>query len=336
MLEEITTADAEAETNSVENNNLSVSEYAAQRIGGNEDIQEEPESNESEEVGSIQSEDVLSQLDLDEMSEEELRELSDKLGSRAVARYGELTAKRKAAEERLAALEKKLNDDDPLSGNRRVKNNPFDNIENLSDLQAKSDEIAGIVEWAEDLLFESDSYSADDIITEVNGTEYTKSQVRNILKDSRKAEKTFLPDRLKKLQAIEDGEKAEAAFSDRARKELPWLNDEESQTKKKYEQTINDARFKKLKEIAKREAPDVAGQLDYWFAHASNSIYGRKEVGSNNGFALNPSSSGVPSSSSPDRRQGSQAKALKDLQARFRQTGNARDFAEIRKLQMQT
>ena len=42
------------------------------------------------------------------MSEEDLRELADKLGSRAVARFGELTAKRKAAEERLASLEAKL------------------------------------------------------------------------------------------------------------------------------------------------------------------------------------------------------------------------------------
>ena len=49
--------------------------------------------------------DVLSnEVDLENMSEAELRELSEKLGSRAVARFGELTAKRKHAEEQLAAL----------------------------------------------------------------------------------------------------------------------------------------------------------------------------------------------------------------------------------------
>ena len=44
------------------------------------------------------------------MSEEELQELSEKLGSKAVARFGALTAKRKAAEERLAVLEAELKD----------------------------------------------------------------------------------------------------------------------------------------------------------------------------------------------------------------------------------
>ena len=40
----------------------------------------------------------------------ELRELADKLGSRAVARFGELTAKRKAAEEKLQQIEARLSD----------------------------------------------------------------------------------------------------------------------------------------------------------------------------------------------------------------------------------
>jgi hypothetical protein len=53
--------------------------------------------------------DVLSkEVDLDSMSEQELRELADKLGSRAVARFGELTAKRKHAEEQLTALRQEL------------------------------------------------------------------------------------------------------------------------------------------------------------------------------------------------------------------------------------
>jgi hypothetical protein len=33
---------------------------------------------------------------------------------------------------------------------------------------------------------------------------------------------------------------------------------------------------------------------------------------------------------------GRTAKALKELEARFRQTGNARDFANLRKLKMST
>ena len=132
MTDEIETANAEADQSSVDNNNISVEDFAMRRLGQLNPVAEEPqeeevgetEEQETEEVTeeeaeesveteetdeeTEESEDVLSQLDLDDMSEEDLRELADKLGSRAVARFGELTAKRKAAEERLASLEAKL------------------------------------------------------------------------------------------------------------------------------------------------------------------------------------------------------------------------------------
>ena len=132
MTDEIATADAEAGKISVENTNISVTDFAQRRIGemnpkaeqpkeetqqGEEEAENEETETEEVEQEEVQetttdetseveeSEDVLSQLDLNDMSEEDLRELSEKLGSRAVARFGELTAKRKAAEERLAQLE---------------------------------------------------------------------------------------------------------------------------------------------------------------------------------------------------------------------------------------
>ena len=39
------------------------------------------------------------------MSESELKEMGQKLGTKAVARFGELTARRKQAEERMQAME---------------------------------------------------------------------------------------------------------------------------------------------------------------------------------------------------------------------------------------
>ena len=121
MTDEIETANAEADQSSVDNNNLSVEDFAMRRIGqltpeaeepkeeeaGETEEQETEEVTEEETEESVETEEateeteesdnVLSQLDLDDMSEEDLRELADKLGSRAVARFGELTAKRKAA-----------------------------------------------------------------------------------------------------------------------------------------------------------------------------------------------------------------------------------------------
>ena len=360
MTDEITTADAEADTNSVDNTNISVADLANRRLGqmqakaqpqeeetqeASEEIEEAAEEvteetqeetqEETEETTEEQSEDVLSQLDLDDMSEDDLRELADKLGSRAVARFGELTAKRKAAEERLARLESQLEDKENPLESKKIDNNPYGNLDTIEKLQAKSDEINQVVEWAEDIIFESDGYAADDVVTEVDGKEWTKKDVRQALLKARKAQKTFLPDQLKKVQAQLEGEQLAESFDARAKQELEWLDGEDNDLRKQFQATVGDERFKKLKQVIKREAPDVAAQLDYWFAHATNSIYGRKPVTeTKKSPALNPPKSAAPSSAQPEKTAGRTAKALKELEARFKQSGNPRDFAELRKLKM--
>ena len=357
MTDEIATANAEADTNSVDNTNISVADLANRRLGqmqaqaqpqaeetqeASEEVEEAAEevTEETEEVAEETteepSEDVLSQLDLDDMSEEELRELADKLGSRAVARYGELTAKRKSAEERLARLEASLKEkENPLDAPKKVENNPFSNIENIEGLQEKADEVNNIVEWAEDILFESDAYAADDVVTEVDGNEMTKAEVRKALLQARKAQKTFLPDQLRVLQTQAQSEQMSQVFEAQAKDELEWLQGEDNDIRKQYEAVVGDERFKKLKQVLKKEAPDIASQLDYWFAHGVNSLYGRKPVVEKaSSPKLNPPKTGNPSAAQPEKQAGRTAKALKELEVRFKQSGNPRDFAELRKLKM--
>lgn len=365
MTDEILTANAEADQSSVDNTNISVADFAMRRLGELTPKAEEPqeeqaevtEEQETEEVTeeveevaqevteeteeeateeSEESADVLSQLDLDDMSEEDLRELAEKLGSRAVARFGELTAKRKAAEERLAKIEAQLNQNsNPLDAKKKIENNPFSNLDTIEKLQEKAVEVDSIVEWAEDILFESDAYAADDVVTEVDGKDLTKADVRKALLQARKAQKTFLPDQLNTLQTQAQAEQLSAAFEAKAQEELSWLTGEDNDLRKQYEATVGDPRFKELKTILKKEAPEVASQLDYWFAHATNSIYGRKPVvETKSSPKLNPPRTGTPASAKPEKAMGKTAKALKELEARFKQTGNPKDFAELRKLKM--
>ena len=365
MTEEIATADAEADQKSVEKTNISVTDFAQRRIGEltpkaeehqEEEPQEAPEQETKEETEEVseesasteeseaseepseesqESEDVLSQLDLDDMSEEDLRELADKLGSRAVARFGELTAKRKAAEEKLAQLEARLKEKPNPLESKKVENNPYGNLDTIEQLQQKSAEVDQVVEWAEDLMFESDGYGADDIVAEIEGKDWTKKDVRQALLKARKAQKTFLPDQLARIQKRQDGEVLSQQFNAQAKKELSWLDGEDNDLRKRFEATVGDERFKKLKSVIKRETPDIAAQLDYWFAHATNSIYGRKPVEvSKKSPTLNPSKTGNPASAKSEKGLGRTAKALKELEARFKETGNAKDFAALRKLKM--
>jgi hypothetical protein len=50
---------------------------------------------------------------------------------------------------------------------------------------------------------------------------------------------------------------------------------------------------------------------------------------------LNPTKTGIGSAAQSEKSPSKASKAMKDLQARFKQTGNPRDFAELRKLQIQ-
>ena len=357
MTEEIATADAEAGKISVDKSNISVTDFAQRRIGELAPGTEQPQDEEAEEVieqeteevleesvdteeaetseESPESEDVLSQLDLDDMSEEDLRELADKLGSRAVARFGELTAKRKAAEEKLTQLEARLKEKPNPLETKKVENNPYGNLDTIEKLQQKAAEVDQVVEWAEDLIFESDGYGADDVVTEVEGKEWTKKDVRQSLLRARKAQKTFLPDQLSKVQLRAEGEVLTKQFDSQAKQELSWLEGDDNDLRKQFEATVGDERFKKLKSVLKRESPDIAAQLDYWFAHATNSIHGRKPVGvGKKSPTLNPPKTGNPASAQSEKGMGRTAKALKELEARFKETGNARDFAALRKLKM--
>jgi hypothetical protein len=360
MTDNHSTDNAESEPSSVAAN-ISVSELAARRLGGSsqttpeevssEEVAEDPSVESEEETEEIvedvdessaeeteeseSSEDVLSQIDLDEMSEEDLRELGKKLGSKAVERFGKLTAQRKAAEEELAKLRASLAeaDNDPLKGTQEVKNNPYGNIDSLEGIQSKADEVNGIIEWAEDVLFNADGYGPEDVVTEVEGQELTKADVRKSLLNARKSRDKFLPAQLKTLQAKQQGKQLKEAFTAKATEELSWMQGEDNDTRKQYEAMIGDPRFSKLEEAL---PPDLSAQLPYIMAHAANSIYGRREIKEPAKSArLNPPKQPTGAGAQAERKASPQVKKLKDIRQRFSASGNKSDFVTLRTLQMQ-
>ncbi len=358
-----------AESETPVGKNISVSELAARRLGGNNQVPETTEEvvedeevaapNESEETEvntesseeiseesseespeqevetEESSEDVLSQIDLDEMSEEDLRELGKKLGSKAVERFGKLTAQRKAAEEELQKLRASMQaeSNDPLKGSQEVKNNPYGNIDTIEGIQSKADEVNGIIEWAEDVLFNADGYGPDDVVTEVEGKDLTKADVRKSLLNARKSRDKFLPAQLKSLQTREQAKQLKGAFIEKAKEELSWLQGEDNDTRKQYEAMVGDPRFEELENAL---SPDISAQLPYIIAHAANSIYGRKPVPDNKQSArLNPPKQPTGAGAQAERKADPRAKKVKEYKSRFNQTGNKSDFITLRTLQLQ-
>jgi hypothetical protein len=344
MSNEIQTGIAEPASNAVESN-MSGAEFIARRLGQlakppvekPEEKPVEPEAQPSAEAEEPKAaepkEDVLSKLpDLGELSENEINELAQKLNSRAVARYGELTAKRKQAEEQIAALQAELakrSQGDPLS-TPKVENNPFAEIKELPALQAKAKEIDEVIEWAEDQLFNNDHLGHDDVIAEVNGKEMTKAQVRAALSNARKARNKFLPAQLAEVQAQEARVHQRKAFEDKARQELNWLDGEDNDTRKQYEAIMNDPRLRDLE----KAAPDIAPQLPYILAHAANSIYGRKLITETPKPKLTPPSTLTGNAAQSERPEARKSKEAEEVRKRFYETGSAKDFVALRALQL--
>lgn len=364
MPNEVTNPIAAGEPSAVEKTNMSVAQFAERRRVAlspkepekapeaketpTEPAPKEPEATKApeekqsaaaEEAKEPKAKEVHSKdVDLENMSEAELKELAEKLGSRAVARFGELTAKRKAAEERLVAVEQQLAaisaqraQVDPLSDGK-PKENPYKAIKSLPDLQAKAREVDEVIEWADDVLWNSEHLGVEDVVATVDGRELTKAQVRKALKDAQRARKEHLPAQLAELQASEQRKAVKSQLEQNARKELPWLEGEDNDVRKQFEALKASPVLMKAKEAV----PELEPYLEYMVAHASNSIYGRKqiELAPPTKQAITPPSSPSTTATPSEQPEAREDKKESDIRKRLASSNAISDFVALRTAQI--
>lgn len=291
----------------------------------------EATSQEGEPTEAPKAKEVLSK-DIDELTDEEIAELAQKGKSGLLKRIAELTAKRKLAEEKAAALEAAVQQAKQQLPEPKVENNPYANVTTVDDLQGKLKEVNEVVEWAEEILFRSEDMAASDIVATVDGKEYTKADIRKSLRKARRAKDRFIPAQFQELQAKMERSNLETAFKQQARKELGWLEGEDNDVRKRYEAMVADPRLKKLKD----SVPEIAPQIEYLIAHAANSMYGRREIPmeKSKGPTLNPPSNPSTTAAAPEKAEARMEKSLKDVESRFRQTGKGSDFIALRAAQI--
>ena len=291
----------------------------------------EATSQEGEPTEAPKAKEVLSK-DIDELTDEEIAELAQKGKSGLLKRIAELTAKRKLAEEKAAALEAAVQQAKQQLPEPKVENNPYANVATIDDLQGKLKEVSEVVEWAEEILFRSEDMAASDIVATVDGKEYTKADIRESLRKARRAKDRFIPAQFQELQARAERSNLETAFKQQARKELGWLEGEDNDVRKRYEAMVADPRLKKLKD----SVPEIAPQIEYLIAHAANSMYGRREIPmeKSKGPTLNPPSNPSTTAAAPEKAEARMEKSLKDVESRFRQTGKGSDFIALRAAQI--
>lgn len=341
-MSEVVEAIADASENTAENSNISASDFQMRRSRQLEEqhappspepdsTSEEVETESQPQEEEVDQSDVLSNIDLDNLSEAEIKQLSEALSSRAVDRFGQLTARAKAAEEKARELENSLKaqQEQVLSSTSDIENNPYDDLKTVQDIQNKAREINDVIEWAEDVLFESADYGPDEEVTESNGQAMTKAQVREALKQARKSRDKYLPDQFRKVKKVEDATKLRQEYGQKAMKEFKWLGDKDSEQTKQFVQLASQPALQKAYE----QNPDLSWQLPYLLAHSVNSMYGGKSKPSTNAqdaFKPAPPKSPSPTGAKSDKSEDNSSKALKDLTKRFKESGNKDDFQKLR------
>lgn len=220
--------------------------------------QEEIVEDESEEEGEEEQE-----IDLLSLNPAQIQELAKKSRSRLLHRVGELTAQKKALEEKLNSQAEAK----PLPTIPQ-ESNPFRDIDTVEGLKAKYEELEKVAEETDTILEEHEDYGAEDIIV-VGDKEFTKKEIRRANRNAREAMAKYLPAQSAELAKREQRKVMEQQYTALIPQEVPELADEESELSKQYKALLSDP----LVEQVNKLVPDLGPQLPYILAHAIRSIH---------------------------------------------------------------
>lgn len=305
-------AESEEEETEEESEPTETEELESEEEEETEDTEEETDEEETEE------DEEPTDIDLLSLTPEEIQELAKKGKSRLLARVGELTARAKAAETRLQELESN-------KATREIpqEQNPFNSLKSLDEIKAKHSELERTLETTDALLEEHEDYGPDDVIA-VGDQEFTKKQLRQANRNARNAITKFLPAQAEHLHKQQQYVEANKHWVAQAKKEVPEIQDEESEIGKSYKQMVESPGIKRLKEVA----PELGVDVEYLLAHAVRSIVGKPKPkvskGAGKKMKVKPPASPVGAGAAAGGK-GTGSK-VNDLYNRFLQSGSESDF----------
>ena len=285
--------------------------------GEEEEVPVEPEDSEIEEEAEEEEEE--SEIDLLSLTTEQIQSLAKKGKSRLLQRIGELTAQKKALEEKIRSQ--------PEVKQVPQEQNPFREIQSFDDLKAKYQELEKTLESTDELLEEYEDYRSEDIIL-VGDREFTKQQIKKANRNSREALTKFLPAQQAHLMQIAQWEQLKGQYIAAAEEEVPDIKDETTIVGKQFKDLMSDPLIEKLR----KQVPEIGHQIEYLLAHASNSINGvtriKKQAAVGNKLKISPSPSpfgaGAAKSSVSSKIKGN------DAYGRFEKSGSPEEWIAAR------
>lgn len=290
--------------------------------------EETPEATETdpdteEETDEEETEETDPTIDLLNLSPEDIQALAKKGKSRLLHRIGELTAQKRALEEKLNQAPA---DAKPLP--EPIPNNPFKELKTLEDVNAKWKELEKVADETDLILENHEDYAADDIIT-LGDKDFTKKEIRAANRNARNAMTKFLPAQASAIQKSGQLKELEEKFNAAIPVEIPELADTESPLTKQYQAMVADPLVQQVRD----RVPDLAPQLGYILAHAVRSINSLKAKPKTPAAAVTPrpkvpasplGAAGARSTALPAR------KAVEQAQERFEKSGSVEDWIAAR------
>ena len=274
------------------------------------EIEEEPEEEEEE-----------SEVDLLSLTTEQIQSLAKKGKSRLLQRIGELTAQKKALEEKIQSQPK-------------VKEVPQEEIpiqireiKSLDELDAKYEELENTLEETEKLLRDYRDYNSEDIIL-VGEKEFTKKQIDDANFISRKSLNKYIPAQRANIQRMAQMDQLKNQYIAAAQEEVPDITDETTTVGKQFKDLMSDPLIEKLR----KQVPEIGYQIEYILAHASNSINGgtriKKQPAVGNKLKISPSPS--PFGAGAAKSSTSAKTKVVDAYTRFEKSGSPEEWVAAR------
>lgn len=294
-------------------------EQSEEEVSEDEEEEVPAESEETEAEEEAEEEEEESEVDLLSLTTEQIQALAKKGKSRLLQRIGELTAQKKALEEKIQSQ--------PQVKEVPQEENPFREIQSFDDLKAKYQELERTLETTDALLEEYEDYRADDIIL-VGDKEFTKQQIRKANRNSRDALTKYLPAQQAHLQQIVQMEQLKGQYIAAAEEEVPDIKDESTPVGKQFRDLVSDPLIEKLR----KQVPEIGYQIEYILAHAANSINGgtriKRQPAVGNKLKISPSSS--PFGAGAAKSSTSSKSKVVDAYSRFEKSGSPEEWIAAR------
>jgi len=279
---------------------------------------------------SEESTETVAGLDLNNLTENEWQGIADHLNSRGADRIAGLIKERSELRSTIEARTKK--EEDPLARTSDPEANPYREIETVEELQAKAAEVDEMIEWGEDLLEDNEETHSDAVIHEEDSKEFTKSEIKGLLRSARKARKTHLKNRYIELQGLQLAETERQQSRQIAEDEFSWMKEEANPIRQRYEGVMAHPGLQALK--------DAFPEIPLVIAHAADSIHrseqrkqGKAPAKKQTQNRMRPPENPSAGNARPAKQEATPARGLENLHQQFNSSGDYKVLEEILSLQ---